>query len=148
MAGLKIGVYKSLNEIEKQWRLDKKFLPKVNKNFRKKVLKGWNNAVKRTLIRVDIVPASLALSQAAMEYAWGTSRFALEGNNLFGQWCYQAGCSIVPARRSEGQVHEVASFTSIAAAVASDWVPMRCVWLIAGCDLSGQQVAGYTWSVA
>ena len=75
--------------------------------------------LKELLLRVDIVPASLALSQAAMESAWGTSRFALEGNNLFGQWCYQAGCGIVPARRSEGQVHEVASFTNVAAAVAS-----------------------------
>jgi len=50
MAGLKIGVYKSLKEIAKQWSLDKKFLPKVNSKFRKKVLKGWNNAIKRTLI--------------------------------------------------------------------------------------------------
>tara|TARA_B100000214_G_scaffold370183_1_gene344423 strand:- start:401 stop:1885 length:1485 start_codon:yes stop_codon:yes gene_type:complete len=50
MAGLKIGVYKSLKEIAKQWSLDKKFLPKVNRKFRKKVLKGWNNAIKRTLI--------------------------------------------------------------------------------------------------
>ncbi len=50
MAGLKIGVYKSLNEISKQWSLDKKFSPKVNSKFRKKVLKGWNLAIKRTLI--------------------------------------------------------------------------------------------------
>jgi glycerol kinase len=50
MAGLKIGVYKSLNEISKQWSLDKKFTPKVNSKFRKKVIKGWNKAIKRTLI--------------------------------------------------------------------------------------------------
>ena len=54
-----------------------------------------------------------------MESAWGTSRFAREGNNLFGQWCYKTGCGIVPKRRGEGQVHEVASFESVDAAVAS-----------------------------
>ena len=42
-----------------------------------------------------------------------------QGNNLFGQWCYKAGCGIVPKRRGEGQVHEVASFESVDAAVAS-----------------------------
>lgn len=71
------------------------------------------------MVRLDIVPMSLALTQAAMESAWGTSRFAREGNNLFGQWCYQAGCGIVPKRRGEGQVHEVASFDDVDAAVAS-----------------------------
>jgi len=50
MAGLKIGVYKSLRDISKQWSLDRKFTPKKNNKFRKNVLKGWNTAVKRTLI--------------------------------------------------------------------------------------------------
>ena len=71
------------------------------------------------LIRMDTVPMSLALTQAAMESAWGTSRFAREGNNLFGQWCYQTGCGIVPKRRGGGQVHEVARFDDVNAAVAS-----------------------------
>ena len=50
MAGLKIGIYKSLKDISKIWSLDKKFTPRANKNFRKKVIKGWNISVKRTLI--------------------------------------------------------------------------------------------------
>tara|TARA_B100000686_G_C16701225_1_gene923529 strand:- start:3 stop:1484 length:1482 start_codon:yes stop_codon:yes gene_type:complete len=50
MAGLKIGIYKSLKDISKQWSLDKRFLPKVNNNYRKKLIKGWNTAIKRTLI--------------------------------------------------------------------------------------------------
>ena len=50
MAGLKIGVYKSLKDISKKWSLDRKFSPKVSKQFRKKVIKGWNTAIKRTLI--------------------------------------------------------------------------------------------------
>ena len=50
MAGLKIGIYKSLKDISKRWSLDKKFSPRANNNFRKKAIKGWNIAVKRTLI--------------------------------------------------------------------------------------------------
>ena len=50
MAGLKIGIYKSLKDISKIWSLDKKFSPRANNNFRKKAIKGWNIAVKRTLI--------------------------------------------------------------------------------------------------
>lgn len=64
------------------------------------------------LRRVDVVPPSLALAQAANESAWGTSRFAVEGNNYFGQWCFQPGCGIVPARRDSGKTHEVAEYRS------------------------------------
>jgi len=62
--------------------------------------------------RVDMVPASLALAQAALESGWGTSRFAREGNNLFGMWCYTPGCGIVPARRPTGATHEVTRYRS------------------------------------
>ncbi len=64
------------------------------------------------LAQVDIVPVSLALTQAANESAWGTSRFAKKGNNLFGQWCFQKGCGIVPTGRPAGQSYEVARFDS------------------------------------
>ncbi len=64
------------------------------------------------LLRVDQVPPSLALAQAANESAWGTSRFAEKGNNLFGQWCFKKGCGLVPNSRVEGAIHEVASFDS------------------------------------
>jgi len=63
--------------------------------------------------RVDVVPASLALVQAATESGWGRSRFAVEGNNLFGHWCYRQGCGIVPANRSSDAAHEVAAFDSV-----------------------------------
>lgn len=62
--------------------------------------------------RVDIVPASLTLAQAAKESGWGTSRFAVEGRNFFGHWCYEQGCGLVPGSRAEGAVHEVAVFPS------------------------------------
>ncbi|MBN2606507.1 MAG: glucosaminidase domain-containing protein [Thiotrichales bacterium] len=60
--------------------------------------------------RVDMVPIALALAQAANETAWGTSRFAKAGNNYFGQWCYQAGCGIIPRQRDEDASHEVKKF--------------------------------------
>lgn len=62
--------------------------------------------------RLDVIPPSLILAQAANESAWGTSRFALRGNNLFGQWCFSKGCGLVPLSRVEGASHEVASFPS------------------------------------
>lgn len=67
------------------------------------------------LRRVDVVPPSLALAQAAKESGWGTSRFAIEGNNFYGQWCFVEDCGVVPvvpAVREEGAVHEVAGFDS------------------------------------
>ena len=69
------------------------------------------------LLRVDVIPASLVLAQAANESAWGTSRFALEGNNIFGQWCFEEGCGIIPKRRVKGATHEVKSFDTIEAAI-------------------------------
>jgi len=69
--------------------------------------------------KIDIVPASLVLAQAANESAWGTSRFAKKANNLFGQWCYVKGCGLVPLKRGNNERHEVAKFTNIQASVAS-----------------------------
>lgn len=62
--------------------------------------------------RLDVIPPSLIMAQAANESAWGTSRFALRGNNLFGQWCFSKGCGLVPLNRVEGASHEVAAFPS------------------------------------
>lgn len=62
--------------------------------------------------RLDVISPSLVLAQAANESAWGTSRFATRGNNLFGQWCFSKGCGLVPLGRAEGATHEVAKFAS------------------------------------
>lgn len=64
------------------------------------------------LIRVNTVPVSLALAQAANESAWGTSRFAKKGNNYFGQWCFSRGCGLVPLHRSPNSKHEVRVFNT------------------------------------
>lgn len=69
--------------------------------------------------RVDTVPYRLALAQAANESNWGTSRFAREGLNLFGQWCFTPGCGMVPARREAGKFHEVARYASVGESVAA-----------------------------
>lgn len=74
--------------------------------------------VERLLRRVDAIPAELALVQAAKESAWGRSRFAVRANNLFGRWCYQPGCGLVPERRGEGKIHEVKAFASVEQAIA------------------------------
>lgn len=64
------------------------------------------------LRRVDTVPVALALAQAAKESGWGTSRFAVDGHNYFGQHCYVKGCGEMPRRRASGRRHEVAVFES------------------------------------
>jgi Bax protein len=69
--------------------------------------------------RVDVIPASLALAQAALESAWGTSRFARKANNLFGLWCNTPGCGLVPKERPEGQSYEVEAFDDVGAAFRS-----------------------------
>ena len=71
-----------------------------------------DDKIKHLLNKVDLIPPSLVLAQAANESAWGTSRFAVKGNNLFGQWCFKKGCGLVPNGRKKEAKHEVAKFDS------------------------------------
>ena len=80
---------------------------------------GEENLFERLLKRIDTIPPSLILAQAANESAWGTSRFTREGNNLFGQWTFQAGTGIVPKNRPRGAKHEVRKFASLYDSVRS-----------------------------
>ena len=75
------------------------------------------NLAAALLFRIDEVPMGLALAQAANESAWGTSRFAVAGKNMFGQWCYREGCGMVPNEREGGAKHEVRSFNTITESV-------------------------------
>ncbi|MCE9678465.1 glucosaminidase domain-containing protein [Shewanella sp. AS1] len=77
------------------------------------------DALENLLVRVDIVPENLVLIQAANETGWGSSRFAREGLNFFGQWCFKQGCGLVPQSRNTGAIHEVAVFDSVDASVGS-----------------------------
>jgi len=73
--------------------------------------------LKELLLRVDEIPDGLVLNQAAKESGWGSSRFAIEGFNFFGQWCFKSGCGFVPAKRGAGKYHEVAKFSDISSSV-------------------------------
>ncbi|WP_299495345.1 glucosaminidase domain-containing protein [uncultured Shewanella sp.] len=83
-------------------------------------LRSLNPAIINTLLeRVDTIPEPLVLIQAAKESGWGSSRFAREGFNFFGQWCYKKGCGLVPRSRTQGLSHEVAVFSSVEGSVAA-----------------------------
>lgn len=69
--------------------------------------------------RINVIPEAMVLAQAAMESAWGRSRFARQGNNYFGQWCYTTGCGLVPQHRNPGAQHEIKKFDSVRDAVSS-----------------------------
>lgn len=71
------------------------------------------------LRRVDVVPLELALVQAAKESAWGRSRFAVKANNLFGHWCFEPGCGMVPLARGTGKRHELRVYATVSDAIAS-----------------------------
>lgn len=73
----------------------------------------------KLLERVDAIALEVAQAQSANESAWGQSRFAQQGNNFFGQWCYKKGCGIVPKKRDKGTKHEVAAFKSVNDSVRS-----------------------------
>ena len=107
---------------------DRDILFKVlNKNNNTKSEREWlnkkfkqygvvNKDVTTLKIRMDIIPVSLALAQAAKESGWGTSRFAIEGNALFGQWTY-SGEGIKPAAADKGDKHKVMAFSVLKSSV-------------------------------
>ena len=71
------------------------------------------------LRRVDLIPLSLALAQGASESGWGTSRFADEGNSLFGQWSWSGGIKPTEQRTAAHGDHRIAAFESTGMSVAS-----------------------------
>ena len=109
-------------------RLDRKKLFSIlNKNNNSTLEKKWldnkfkhygvkNNDLSDLKIRMDEIPVSLAIAQAANETGWGTSRFALDGNALFGQWTYN-GEGIRPAGADSNTKHKVMKFKVLQASV-------------------------------
>ncbi|MBT5072394.1 MAG: hypothetical protein HOJ34_05590 [Kordiimonadaceae bacterium] len=67
--------------------------------------------------RMNIIPPSLALTQAAIETGWGSSRFAQEANALYGQWTWSDDDGVVPLGRREGETHSVKKFENLISAV-------------------------------
>ena len=99
----------------------------LNKNNNTKAEKNWLNSkfkqygvVNKDLstlkIRMDEIPVSLAIAQAAKETGWGTSRFAIEGNALFGQWTY-SGKGIKPSAANKEDKHKVMTFSVLKSSV-------------------------------
>ncbi len=98
---------KMTTDQEKQW-LRQKLLEYKVKNGKLEVLDK----------RMDIIPTSLALAQAAKESGWGTSRFALEGNAMFGQWTW-TGNGIEPLFKDKSKTHKILKFPILRASVKS-----------------------------
>ncbi|WP_394182315.1 glucosaminidase domain-containing protein [Marinomonas posidonica] len=100
--------------LKKANKLSKKevvWVSKLRKDNKLKVLTQYSTQDLQALLsRLDIIPTSLVLAQAANESAWGTSRFATKGNNYFGQWCFRKGCGLVPVSRDNDADHEVRKF--------------------------------------
>ena len=95
----------------KNTNLEKKWLEKKYKQYG--VVSKDLSVLK---IRMDIVPVSLAIAQAAKETGWGTSRFAQEGNALFGQWTW-SGEGLKPKESDETKGHKVMKFNVLQASV-------------------------------
>ena len=96
---------KFTTDLEKQWLRQKLLEYKVKKGN-----------LKELLVRMDIIPTSIALAQAAKESGWGTSRFALEGNAIFGQWTW-SGQGIAPLDRESNKNHKILKFPILRASV-------------------------------
>ena len=109
-------------------KLDRRKLFSIlNKNKNSKKEKRWldlkfkqygvvNKDLSTLKIRMDIIPVSLAIAQAAKETGWGTSRFAIEGNALFGQWTW-SGEGIKPAGADNDDTHKVMKFKILKSSV-------------------------------
>jgi len=93
------------SDIEKKW---------LNKKFKQYGV--LNKDLSTLKVRMDIVPTSLAIAQAAKETGWGTSRFALEGNALFGQWTW-SGEGIKPAGADDDATHKIMKFKILKSSV-------------------------------
>ncbi len=99
---------------------DWQWLQALGRDYQVEFASQQDSAAWRALrTRVDTVPLRLVLAQAANESSWGTSRFARQGHNFFGQWCFSKGCGLVPRQRSPGMRHEVASFATVNESVAA-----------------------------
>ena len=105
----------------------KKLFSILNKSKNTKIEKIWLNSkfkqygvankdLSTLKIRMDVVPVSMAIAQAAKETGWGTSRFAQEGNALFGQWTW-SGEGIKPSDADTNSTHKVMKFKILQASV-------------------------------
>ena len=90
-------------KLSKKYKLDHS---KINRKLFKKLKQ-----------RINIIPISLALGQAIIESGWGQSRFASEGNALYGQWTTREDRGIIPQDRDEDKTHAVLKFNNLSESV-------------------------------
>jgi uncharacterized FlgJ-related protein len=110
----------SLNDYNTLSKTDLKFLNNISQKYRIKTAdKHKYDLVDELLNRVDIIPSSIVLAQAANESGWGSSRFATEYNALFGEYTYDYSDGVVPLLREDGEKHLVKTFTSVDKSVQS-----------------------------
>tara|TARA_Y100000590_G_scaffold288848_1_gene325221 strand:- start:932 stop:2140 length:1209 start_codon:yes stop_codon:yes gene_type:complete len=124
---IKIVLPLILKENEKITEDRKKLFKILGKNFNTAGERVWlkrrfkeykidDQDLGKLKMRMDIVPVSIALAQAANESGWGTSRFALEGNALFGQWTWSKK-GILPKNQDPNKTHKVLQFQILKASV-------------------------------
>ena len=124
---IKIVLPLILKENEKITEDRKKLFKILGKNFNTAGERVWlkrrfkeykieDKDLSKLKMRMDIVPVSIAIAQAANESGWGTSRFALEGNALFGQWTWSKK-GISPKNKDPNKTHKVLQFQILKASV-------------------------------
>ena len=111
------------NKLSNNYSLNKselQILKKLSKNHKIK----FNNSHKLDVInnllkKVDIIPNSIVLAQAAIESGWGSSRFAQDFNALFGEYTYDSNKGVIPLERENGENHLIKAFNSYNSSVES-----------------------------
>jgi len=99
--------------------LAKKSNSKQERNWLKWKFKEYkikNSDISELKIRMDIIPVSIAIAQAAIESGWGTSRFALEGNALYGQWTW-SDKGLEPLNSDDDEDHRITQFKILTASI-------------------------------
>lgn len=107
-----------IRKVNQEILMERKEILKAKENGDLKVLEFYMkkydaNDYDELLLKVNAIPEDIALAQAAVESAWGTSRFAIQANNIFGEWTFTPGTGIVPNDRPDGEIYEVEYFKSL-----------------------------------
>ena len=88
----------------------------LKRRFKDYDIKGED--ISELKLRLDIIPTSIAIAQAAKESGWGTSRFALEGNAMYGQWTW-GGDGIEPSQKDKKKEHKILKFPKLQSSVSA-----------------------------
>ncbi len=119
-----INILKERNHVLSLFKKDLR--DKKNRSYKNKLLKiKWKYDIKKLydkeeyLKKIDVVPASLALAQAAVESDLGRSRFTKEAHNIFGHWTYDEKIGIIPKKRPKNAKYFIRVFGSLQEAVTA-----------------------------